>query len=95
MTCGCCVEACPQVNERSAFMGAFVFGQVLLFNRHPTGAMNADERLEAVMGSDGIANCASAQNCAAVCPKAIPLTEAIAEVGRQAVVYGLRRFFRR
>ena len=93
MTCGCCLEACPQVNDRSAFMGAFVFGQVDLFNMHPTGSMHAAERLEAVMGRGGIGDCANAQNCVAVCPKEIPLTEAIAEVGRQTTRYLLRRFF--
>ena len=93
MTCGCCLEACPQVNARSDFLGAFVFGQVRLFNLHPTGAMHADERLEAVMGPGGIADCGNAQNCAAVCPKEIPLTEAIAEVGRQTTRYLLRKLF--
>ncbi len=95
MTCGCCLEACPQVNARSDFMGAFVFAQVALHNMHPTGAMHAGERLEAVMGMGGIADCANAQNCVAVCPKEIPLTEAIAEVGRQTTRYMLRRFFSR
>ncbi|HYB74517.1 MAG TPA: succinate dehydrogenase iron-sulfur subunit [Candidatus Sulfotelmatobacter sp.] len=95
MTCGCCLEACPQVNARSPFMGAFVFGQVDLFNMHPTGGMHAAERLEAVMGIGGIADCANAQNCAAVCPKEIPLTEAIADLGRQTTRYMLRRFFTR
>lgn len=93
MTCGCCLEACPQVNARSDFMGAFVFAQVELHNMHPTGAMHAGERLEAVMGLGGIADCANAQNCVAVCPKEIPLTEAIAEVGRQTTKYMVRRFF--
>ena len=95
MTCGCCLEACPQVNARSDFMGAFVFGQVQLFNLHPTGALQAEERLEAVMGPGGIADCGNAQNCVAVCPKGIPLTEAIAEVGRQTTKYMLRKFFLR
>ncbi len=95
MTCGCCLEACPQVNARSDFMGAFVFGQVYLFNMHPTGAMHAAERLEAVMAPGGIADCGNAQNCAAVCPKEIPLTEAIAALGRQTTRYLLRKFFTR
>lgn len=95
MTCGCCLEACPQVNARSDFMGAFVFGQIALFNIHPTGAMHAGERLEAAMGPGGIADCGNAQNCAAVCPKEIRLTEAIAEVGRQTTRSLLRKFFAR
>src|ERR1700722_3161621 len=36
MTCGCCAEACPQVNERRAFVGPAPFSQVRLFNAHPT-----------------------------------------------------------
>jgi succinate dehydrogenase / fumarate reductase iron-sulfur subunit len=57
--------------------------------------MHADERLQAVMGPGGIADCGNAQNCEAVCPKEIPLTEAIAEVGRQTTRYMLRKLFSR
>ena len=75
MTCGCCVEACPQFTkvelaqhsgesdeefaERKdkAHGEAFVVGaaisQAMLFNDHPTGHMNAGERLEALMGRWG------------------------------------------
>jgi succinate dehydrogenase / fumarate reductase, iron-sulfur subunit len=95
MTCGCCLEACPQVNARSDFMGAFVFAQIQLFNMHPTGRMHADARLAAAMGRGGIADCGNAQNCVAVCPKEIPLTEAIAEVGRQTTRYMVRKLFAR
>ncbi|MDO8643496.1 MAG: 4Fe-4S dicluster domain-containing protein, partial [bacterium] len=83
MTCGCCLEACPQVNEKSAFMGASAISQVRLFNSHPTGKMTADQRLDALMGEDGIAGCGNAQNCVEACPKDIPLTTSIAEVERQ------------
>jgi succinate dehydrogenase / fumarate reductase iron-sulfur subunit len=38
MTCGSCLEACPQVNERSNFIGPAAIGQVRLFNSHPTGS---------------------------------------------------------
>ncbi len=85
ITCGNCLEVCPQVNENSAFVGAAIISQVRLFNSHPTGAMHARERLAAVMGPGGVADCANAQNCVEVCPKEIPLTESIAEVNRQAV----------
>ena len=30
----------------------------------------------------GIENCGNAQNCVESCPKSIPLTESIAEIGR-------------
>jgi succinate dehydrogenase / fumarate reductase iron-sulfur subunit len=83
MTCGCCMEACPQFNQSSPFIGPAPLGQANLFNQHPTGAMNMGERLDAVMGVGGVADCGKAQNCAKVCPKEIPLTEAIAELGRE------------
>ena len=81
MTCGCCCEACPQFNSRSPFIGAFSFGQVRLFNSHPTGKFNASERLDAIMGMGGLTDCGNAQNCLRACPKEIPLTDAIAELG--------------
>lgn len=83
MTCGCCLEACPQFTLTNDFMGAATFSQVRYFNLHPTGAMNKEERLEAVMKSGGIADCGNAQVCVEVCPKKIPLTESIAEIGRE------------
>lgn len=84
MTCGCCLEACPQVNDRSAFIGPAAISQVRLFNLHPSGKMHATERLESVMGEGGVADCGKAQNCVEVCPKEIPLVDSIAQVSRQA-----------
>jgi succinate dehydrogenase / fumarate reductase, iron-sulfur subunit len=95
MTCGCCMEACPQFNERSDFIGPAPIAQVRLFNAHPTGALNAHERLEALMGHGGLEDCGNAQNCVEVCPKKIPLTEAFGELGRQTLARGLRNLFGR
>ncbi len=92
MSCGSCLEACPQVNEHSNFIGPAAIGQVRLFNSHPTGKLNADERLEAISGNDGIASCGNAQNCVQVCPKEIPLTRAIAELHRDTTVYRVKKW---
>ena len=94
MTCGNCLDVCPQVNDRSAFIGAAAISQVRLFNAHPTGKMNAHERLEAVMGEGGVMDCGNAQNCVQVCPKGIPLTTSIADIFRQTAFEGFRRLFR-
>ena len=83
MTCGCCLEACPQINPSSNFIGPAAINQVRLFNLHPSGRMHAKERLEAVMGEGGVQDCGKAQNCAEVCPKGIPLVDSIAVVSRQ------------
>ncbi|MFZ4783029.1 MAG: succinate dehydrogenase iron-sulfur subunit [Armatimonadaceae bacterium] len=92
MSCGSCLEACPQVSTKSNFIGPAAIGQVRLFNSHPTGMMNKDERLEAISDSDGIASCGNAQNCVQVCPKEIPLTRAIAELNRDTTVYRIKKW---
>lgn len=93
MTCGVCLEACPNVNDNSDFMGPAVLSQVRLFNAHPTGAMNKDERLNALMGKGGIANCGNSQNCVVACPKGIPLTTSIAAINRDTTVQMFKNFF--
>jgi succinate dehydrogenase / fumarate reductase, iron-sulfur subunit len=89
MTCGCCLEACPQINDRSDFIGPAALNQVRLFNLHPSGKLHAAERIEAVMGPGGVADCGKAQNCVEVCPKEIPLIDSIASVSRQATKHML------
>ena len=42
--------------------------------------MHQSERLEALMGQGGVADCGKAQNCVEVCPKEIPLVDSIAVV---------------
>jgi len=93
ITCGNCLDVCPQVNDRSNFIGAAPIAQARLFNSHPTGAMNAAERLEALMAEGGVDDCGNAQNCVRACPKSIPLTTAIAEMYRATTLYGLKKFF--
>ena len=90
MTCGCCCEACPQVNAHSKFIGPAPISQVHLFNSHPVGKMMAQERLKPLMEEGGVSNCGNAQNCAAVCPKNIPLTESIALMGRETTKQALK-----
>lgn len=89
MTCGCCMEICPQVNERTNFIGAAAIAQARLFNIHPTGKMMKEERIEALMEDGGINECGNAQNCERVCPKEIPLLSSIAEMNREAIKHFL------
>ncbi|EMR05172.1 Fumarate reductase iron-sulfur subunit [Bhargavaea cecembensis DSE10] len=93
MTCGVCLEACPNVNDKTNFIGPALISQVRLFNSHPTGAMNRDERLDALMQDGGLAECGNSQNCVVACPKGIPLTTSIAAMNRAASVYSFKRFF--
>jgi succinate dehydrogenase / fumarate reductase iron-sulfur subunit len=93
MTCGCCLEACPQYGQKSAFIGPQVINQVNLFNLHPTGALDKEVRLESLMGEGGISDCGDAQNCVKVCPKKIPLTESIAQVNHDMTKHVLKKIF--
>ena len=40
MTCGVCLESCPNVNSKSDFIGPAPLSQARLFNSHPTGEMH-------------------------------------------------------
>ncbi|WP_318508124.1 succinate dehydrogenase iron-sulfur subunit [Bacillus sp. T3] len=93
MTCGVCLEACPNVNSKSAFIGPQPLSQVRLFNAHPTGAMNRGERLAAIMDEGGLTNCGNSQNCVQSCPKGIPLTTSIASLNRDTTIQSFRNFF--
>ncbi|HWA81927.1 MAG TPA: succinate dehydrogenase iron-sulfur subunit [Fimbriimonadaceae bacterium] len=92
MTCGCCLEACPQVNDKSSFVGPAAIGQALLFNRHPVGKSLENERLDFLTSEEGITGCGNAQNCVKVCPKGVPLTRAIAELNRDTTMYRLKKW---
>ncbi len=95
ISCCCCMEACPQFNEDTGFVGAATIAQVRLFNAHPTGESLKRERLAALMGDGGIQECGYAQNCVEVCPKEIPLTQSISEVSRDVMKQAVGDLFRR
>jgi succinate dehydrogenase / fumarate reductase iron-sulfur subunit len=94
ISCCCCMEACPQFNEDTGFVGAATIAQVRLFNTHPTGQSLKRERLAALMGDGGIQECGYAQNCVEVCPKDIPLTRSISEVGGEVMKQAISDLFR-
>jgi succinate dehydrogenase / fumarate reductase iron-sulfur subunit len=115
MSCGCCLEACPQYTKVElekdagetgeefdarqnavfdhAFIGAHAMSQVVLINSHPTGAMTAGQRIDALISPGGIQNCGKAANCQAVCPKKIPLMTSWARAGRAATIHVIKKFF--
>ena len=76
------------------FVGAHAISQVMLFNGHPTGALNAGERLDQLMQPGGLQDCGNAQNCVNVCPKKIPLTTSIGRAGRATTLRAIAKWFR-
>jgi succinate dehydrogenase / fumarate reductase iron-sulfur subunit len=93
ISCCCCMEACPQFDKQTGFVGAATISQVRFFNTHPTGKALKRERLEALMGNGGIQECGFAQNCVEVCPKEIPLTNSISYVGGEVMKLAIRDLF--
>lgn len=100
MSCGCCLEACPQYTLEEdeskwagSFVGAAVISQARYFNEHETGKILKNKRLDVLSGPGGVSDCGNAQNCVRVCPKEIPLTESIASVGRSVWVHQVKKFF--
>lgn len=93
MTCGCCSEACPQVNEHSDFMGPAPISQVRLFNANPLGAKISAKRLHPLMEKGGVNDCGKAQNCVRVCPKKIPLVDSISVIFRDTTLQVFKDLF--
>jgi|SRR6187402_327357 len=95
ISCTICMEVCPQFNEATGFVGAATIAQAKLFNMDPAGAVLKEERLRALAGDGGIQECGFAQNCVQACPKQLPLTEAISDMGRDVFVQQVKDFFAR
>lgn len=95
ISCCCCMEVCPQFNDVTNFVGAATIAQAKLFNMDPSGSVLKEERLRALSGDGGIQECGFAQNCVVTCPKELPLTEAISDMGRDVFVQKVKDMFTR
>jgi succinate dehydrogenase / fumarate reductase iron-sulfur subunit len=95
ISCTICMEVCPQFNDVTGFVGAATIAQAKLFNMDPSGAVLKEERLRALAGDGGIQECGFAQNCVQACPKQLPLTEAISDMGRDVFVQQVKDLFAR
>jgi succinate dehydrogenase / fumarate reductase iron-sulfur subunit len=95
ISCTICMEVCPQFNDATGFVGAATIAQAKLFNMDPSGAVLKEERLRALAGDGGIQECGFAQNCVQACPKQLPLTEAISDMGRDVFVQQVKDLFSR
>ena len=95
ISCTICMEVCPQFNDVTNFVGAATIAQTKLFNMDPAGSVLKEERLRAMAGDGGIQECSFAQNCVQACPKQLPLTEAISDIGRDVFVQQVKDMFRR
>jgi succinate dehydrogenase / fumarate reductase iron-sulfur subunit len=95
ISCCCCMEVCPQFNDATGFVGAATIAQAKLFNMDPSGAVLKEDRLRALAGDGGVQECGFAQNCVVACPKGLPLTEAISDMGRDVFIQQVKDLFTR
>jgi len=95
ISCTICMEVCPQFNDATGFVGAATIAQAKLFNMDPSGAVLKEDRLRALAGDGGVQECGFAQNCVKACPKQLPLTEAISDMGRDVFVQKVKDLFTR
>lgn len=89
MTCGCCVESCPQVDKEHRFIGPAAIAQVHYFNAYP-GDKNAKDRLRVLMKDGGVHQCGQAHNCSRVCPKRLPLAKSISIMGKDVALLAFK-----
>ena len=95
ISCTICMEVCPQFNDATGFVGAATIAQAKLFTMDPSGSVLKEERLRALAGDGGIQECGFAQNCVQACPKQLPLTEAISDMGRDVFIQQVKDLFAR
>ena len=93
MTCGCCLESCPQINSHSNFIGPAAISQARLFNANPIGHTQRKGRLRPLMEEGGVSDCGNSQNCVKVCPKEIPLADSIAAISRDVTMQAINDLF--
>lgn len=94
MTCGVCAESCPNYNDSTDFIGPAAVAQAHLANMHPTGHVEEEERIDALIQPGGIQECGNSQNCVRSCPKGIALTASLAELKKEVTKHAIKKIFR-
>ncbi len=85
INCGSCYDACPRTGKsESRYVGPSAIAHVVTMNDHPLGKESSKERLESIMGNDGVSKCGKDMVCEKVCPKKVPLVRAITRANREA-----------
>jgi succinate dehydrogenase / fumarate reductase iron-sulfur subunit len=81
--CGACLDACPSYGPRSAFVGAAAINEVArsVLSLAPSSERRLQVRSLTVRG--GVADCGKAMNCVEVCPKKLPLVDAISDMAKE------------
>jgi succinate dehydrogenase / fumarate reductase iron-sulfur subunit len=81
--CGICLEACPNFNSVSQFIGPAAIALSASYQEQMPDSPDTRRLQVALMKPGGITGCGSAMNCVKLCPMEIPLTTAIAVTNRR------------
>jgi succinate dehydrogenase / fumarate reductase iron-sulfur subunit len=83
--CGICTSACPSYWARGDFLGPAAIAQAhrFIFDSRDQASQ---ERLDILSQPNGVWRCRSIYNCTEACPRAIQITQAIAETKKEMIV---------
>ena len=91
--CGLCYSACSMAGEDRGFLGPAAINRAFALVEDSRDRSTID-RLAVVDGMQGVWNCRTIFECTAVCPKGIPITDAIQRMKRKLALEKFKRIFR-
>lgn len=86
--CGACYSGCSVAGE--TYLGPAAINRALTLIEDSRDD-RTEERLERLMGADGVWGCHTQGNCTENCPKDIPVSEGIQYLKRKAVKHGVKQ----
>jgi succinate dehydrogenase / fumarate reductase iron-sulfur subunit len=92
VSCGACLEACPQYHEGSCFVGPMVLLRAYPHLLNARSHEHKQAMLKALAAEGGVFACCNAQNCQRVCPQKINITETIGLLKRAVLKGTVKRF---
>lgn len=93
LECGACVEACPESSPKNSYVGPLALVQAYRRQRDSQDKMLRSNRLQNLLKKGGIPDCDNAQSCIKACPVELPITDAIARLKREGLVFALKNIF--
>lgn len=83
ISCGICIEACPNTATKTCFDGAFAYGKLRLKLDGMKDKSRLAPSMDAIKKRGGIATCSGHSLCAKHCPKSIDLPGAFGYLNRK------------
>jgi len=81
--CGICMEVCPSYSGVAVYVGPAAVAASAAYQELCPARADAQRMQRALMEPGGITGCGAAMNCVKLCPREIPITNAIAITNRR------------